>query len=148
MANEQNLIPFNKRTESEQREYAKKGGQKSGEVRRQRKAMKEQMEMLLALPFNLKDRQGNDVADMLSQLGIPKDSIDNQMAMIIALWKTAVGNGKQQIQAVQEIRKIVQDEQTASDDDKVQIIDDLPDNDDEVQIIDDLPDEEVEGDAI
>lgn len=148
MANEQNLIPFNKRTESEQREYAKKGGQKSGEVRRQRKAMKEQMEMLLALPFNLKDRQGNDVADMLSQLGIPKESIDNQMAMIIALWKTAVGNGKQQIQAVQEIRKIVQDEQTASDDDKVQIIDDLPDNDDDIQIIDDLPDEDVEGDAI
>lgn len=142
MANEQNLIPFNKRTKSEQREYAKKGGQKSGEVRRQRKAMKEQMEMLLALPFNLKDRQGNDVADMLSQLGIPKENIDNQMAMIIALWKTAVGNGKQQIQAVQEIRKIVQDEQTASDDDKVQIIDDLPDSDDEAQIIDDLPDEE------
>ena len=51
MANEQNLIPWNKRTESEQREYAKKGGQKSGEVRRQRKAMKEQIEMLLSLPF-------------------------------------------------------------------------------------------------
>lgn len=143
MANEKNLIPF---TSNQSREEAKKngqkGGQKSGEVRRQRKAMKEQMEMLLALPFNLKDRQGNDVADMLSQLGIPKENIDNQMAMIIALWKTAVGNGKQQIQAVQEIRKIVQDEQTASDDDKVQIIDDLPDSDDEVQIIDDLPDEE------
>ena len=45
MANEQNSIPWNKRTESEQREYAKKGGQKSGEVRRQRKAMKEQKEM-------------------------------------------------------------------------------------------------------
>ena len=133
MANEQNLIPFNKRTESEQREYAKKGGQKSGEVRRQRKAMKEQMEMLLALPFNLKDRQGNDVADMLSQLGIPKESIDNQMAMIIALWKTAVGNGKQQIQAVQEIRKIVQDEQTVSDDDRVQIINDLPNDKEDKQ---------------
>ena len=42
MANEQNLIPMNKRTKSEQREYTKKGGQKSGEVRRQRKAMKEE----------------------------------------------------------------------------------------------------------
>lgn len=30
MANEQNLIPWNKRTENEQREYARKGGQKSG----------------------------------------------------------------------------------------------------------------------
>lgn len=37
MANEQNLIPLNKRTKSEQREYQKKGGQKSGEVRRQKK---------------------------------------------------------------------------------------------------------------
>ena len=132
MANEQNLIPFNKRTESEQREYSKKGGQKSGEVRRQRKAMKEQMEMLLALPFNLKDNNGNDVADMLSELGIPKENIDNQMAMIISLWKTAIGNSPQKITAVQEIRKIVQDEQTAVDDDKVQIIDDLPEEDDEL----------------
>lgn len=132
MANEQNLIPFNKRTESEQREYSKKGGQKSGEVRRQRKAMKEQMEMLLALPFNLKDNNGNDVTDMLSELGIPKENIDNQMAMIISLWKTAIGNSSQKITAVQEIRKIVQDEQTATDDEKVQIIDDLPEEDDEL----------------
>ena len=146
MANEQNLIPIeqvnSRRSREEHSEDSRKGGQKSGEVRRQRKAMKEQMEMLLSLPFNVKDRYGNDIADMLSQLGIPKENIDNQMAMIIALWKTAVGNGKQQIQAVQEIRKIVQDEQTASDDDKVQIIDDLPDNDDEAQILDNLPDEE------
>ena len=133
MANEKNLIPF---TSNQSREEAKrngsKGGQKSGEVRRQRKAMKEQMEMLLALPFNLKDNNGNDVADMLSELGIPKKNIDNQMAMIISLWKTAIGNSPQKISAVQEIRKIVQDEQTAVDDDKVQIIDDLPEEDDEL----------------
>ena len=132
MANEQNLIPFSKRSESEAREKGKKGGQKSGEVRRQRKAMKEQMEMLLALPFNLKDNNGNDVADMLSELGIPKENIDNQMAIIISLWKTAIGNSPQKITAVQEIRKIVQDEQTPADDDKVQIIDDLPEEDDEL----------------
>lgn len=130
MANEQNLIPFNKRTESEQREYSKKGGQKSGEVRRQRKAMKEQMEMLLALPFNLKDNNGNDVADMLSELGVPKENIDNQMAMIISLWKTAIGNSPQKITAVQEIRKIVQDEQSAGNEDRIQIINDLPNEED------------------
>lgn len=115
MANEQNLIPFNKRTESEQREYAKKGGRKSGEVRRQRKAMKEQMEMLLSLPFNLKDNNGNDVADMLSQLGIEKENIDNQMAMIISLWKTAIGNSNQKIQAVREIREIIQETEKTTD---------------------------------
>lgn len=132
MANENNLIPLNKRTKSEQREYAKKGGQKSGEVRRQRKAMKEQMEMLLSLPFNVKDRQGRSIAKSLSELGIDEDKIDNQMAMMIALWQTAMKDGRNQVSAFQEIRKVVQDEQTSADNDKVQIIDDLPEEDDEL----------------
>ena len=132
MANEQNLIPWNKRTESEQREYAKKGGQKSGEVRRQRKAMREQMEMLLSLPFNLKDSQGNDIAEMLSELGIEKESIDNQMAMIISLWQTATNSkSAQQIQAVREIREIVQDEKNASNNNRIEIINDLPEDDED-----------------
>lgn len=133
MANEQNLIPF---TSEQNREEAKKngakGGKKSGEVRRQRKAMKEQMEMLLALPFNLKDNNGNDVAEALSALGIDKDQIDNQMALIISLWKTAMNsNSSQQIQAVREIREIVKDEQTTNNDNRVQIINDLPEDDDD-----------------
>lgn len=33
----ENLIPMNKRTEAEQREIAKKGGEKSGEARRKKK---------------------------------------------------------------------------------------------------------------
>ncbi len=115
MPNEQNLIPFNKRTESEQREYASKGGKKSGEVRRQRKAMKEQMNLLLSLPFNIKDSKGNEVKKVLSELGINEDEIDNQMAMMIALWKTALGNGKNQVTAFQEIRKVVQDEHNEDD---------------------------------
>lgn len=126
LANEKNLIPWNKRTESEQREYARQGGKKSGEVRRQRKAMKEQAEMLLSLPFNLKDKNGNEVKKLLATLGIEEDEIDNQMAMIIALWKTALSGGKNQISAFQELRNIVQDEQTTEDNDKVQIINDLP----------------------
>lgn len=133
MANEQNLIPF---TSEQNREEAKKngakGGKKSGEVRRQRKAMKEQMEMLLALPFNLKDNNGNDVAEALSALGIEKDQIDNQMALIISLWKTAMNsNSSQQIQAVREIREIVKDEQTTNNDNRVQIINDLPEDDED-----------------
>ena len=52
MANEKNLIPFNKRTESERRKIAKQGGKKSGEVRREKKTMRETIEMLLSLPIN------------------------------------------------------------------------------------------------
>lgn len=47
MANEQNLKPLNERTKKEQREIAKKGGIASGESRRQRKTLKEELEILL-----------------------------------------------------------------------------------------------------
>lgn len=132
MANEQNLIPF---TSEQSREEAKKngakGGVKSGEVRRQRKAMKEQMEMLLSLPFNLKDNNGNDISEMLTELGIDKENIDNQMAMVISLWKTAIGDSNQKIQAVREIREIVQDSQTINKENRVQIVNDLPEDDED-----------------
>ena len=41
MANEENLIPFNERTESEQRQIAQKGGIASGAARRRKRSMKE-----------------------------------------------------------------------------------------------------------
>lgn len=41
MANEKNLIPNSERTPSELREITKKGGIKSGEVRRQKKTLSE-----------------------------------------------------------------------------------------------------------
>lgn len=136
MANEQNLMPIeevnSRRTREEHSKDSQKAGKKSGEVRRQRKAMKEQMEMLLSLPFNLKDNQGNDVADTLTALGIEKESIDNQMAMIIALWKTSINsNTSQQIQAIREIREIVQDSQTINKENRVQIVNDLPEDDED-----------------
>ena len=135
MANEQNLMPIElvnaRKTREERRESASKAGKASGEAKRRRKAMKEQMEMLLSLPFNLKDKNGNDVIEALSSLGIEKDSIDNQMAMIISLWKTAIGDSNQKIQAVREIREIVQDNQTVSRDNRVQIVNDLPEDDED-----------------
>lgn len=123
MANEQNLIPWNKRTENEQREYAKKGGQKSGEVRRQRKAMKEQMEMLLSLPFKQKKQ-----FDFMKELGIEENNIDNQMALIVAMYGKAL---KGDVQAFNTIREVVQDEKKIEDEDRVQIINDLPNDEEE-----------------
>jgi hypothetical protein len=138
MANEQNLMPIeivnSRRSREQHSRDSRKGGKKSAEARRKRKAMKEQMEMLLSLPLNIKDRQGNEIKKVLSTLGIEEDQIDNQMAIIVALWKTAINsNNSQQIQAVREIREIVKDEQTTNDDNRVQIINDLPrdDEDDE-----------------
>lgn len=48
MANSNNLIPINRRTKSEAREISRKGGIASGEVRRERKKLKEELEILMA----------------------------------------------------------------------------------------------------
>ena len=49
MTNEQNLIPLNKRTKNDQRKIAKKGGKKSGESRRNKKTLRELLEIALSL---------------------------------------------------------------------------------------------------
>lgn len=80
MANEENLIPFDKRTESEQREIRQKGGIASGKARRRKRSMKEAADLFLSLPvsdkrkFNKAVRRYVDVED-----------IDNQMLMIMGL---------------------------------------------------------------
>ena len=68
------------------------------------------------------------MAEMLSSmLGIDKKEIDNQMLIIASLWKTAINsNNSQQIQAVREIREIINDNRTVNDNNRVQIINDLP----------------------
>ena len=57
--NQENLIPNSQRSPEELREMGKKGGIKSGEVRRERKAFKEAL--LLALETRLED--GRTVQD-------------------------------------------------------------------------------------
>lgn len=123
MANEQNLIPLNKRTKSEQREYQKKGGKKSGEVRRQRKAMKEQMEMLLTLPVKNQAQHG-----FIASLGINEKEIDNQMALIVAMYAKAL---KGDVQAFNAIREVTHDDKTIGQEDRVQIVNDLPNEEEE-----------------
>lgn len=77
MANEENLIPFNERTESEQRQIAQKGGIASGVARRRKRSMREAADYYLALPET--DRR--NVNALLRDAVDPED-IDNQMAVI------------------------------------------------------------------
>lgn len=127
MANEQNLMPIeqvnSRRTREEHSRDSRKGGQKSGEVRRKRKAMKEQMEILLSLPFK-QTKQLN----FMKELGIEENEIDNQMALIVAMYGKAL---KGDIQAFNTIREVVQDEKKIEDEDRVQIINDLPNDEEE-----------------
>ncbi len=56
MANEQNLVSFGKRTTSEQREIAKKGGKNSGKKRREKKKLGDTLKALLALDYEIDER--------------------------------------------------------------------------------------------
>lgn len=64
MANEKNLIPNSKRTPSELREITKKGGKKSGEIRREKKLLKELLEEALLK----KTETGNKYIDITNAL--------------------------------------------------------------------------------
>ena len=81
MAGEENLIPFNERTEEEQRAIAKKGGQASGKVRRERKAMKETLELLLAMP--LTDKKQCDIEKVKSWAAMNGKNITVEQAIIV-----------------------------------------------------------------
>lgn len=66
--NDKNLVPFNKRTESEQREIRKKGGIKSGEARRRKRTLKQ-----LARQFLAADTGREDLHAALQESGFDDD---------------------------------------------------------------------------
>lgn len=127
--NEQNLIKNSERTPSELREIGKKGGIASGKSRRKRKAMKEQLETILSMPVTLKDEKGNKLIDKYKTLGISEVDIDNQMAISIELFLTAISDSKSKIQAIKEIREIIHDKEAEEDNKQIRvtIINDLED---------------------
>ena len=99
MANEQNLIPFNELTESEQRAIASAGGKASVEAKRRRKALKESMEMLLELPIS----NMNDYNE-LAQYGFEMDKADNSVLVVLGLFKAAKAGD---VAAQKELRSLI-----------------------------------------
>lgn len=95
MANESNLIPFtSKQSREEAKKNGRKGGIASGEARRKRKAFKEQIDYFLSLPFpDMVDHNGNKLKDAFKNFGIEEEEIDNQMAMILSMWKNVIKKG-------------------------------------------------------
>ena len=103
MANEQNLKPIKTLSTEEAKKRGRNGGKRSGEVRRERKRLKEYMLLLLDLPvYDTKD------FNKLSKMGVPVESIDNKMMLAAALFKKAVTQGD--VAAVKEIRNIIGDD--------------------------------------
>lgn len=84
MSNEKNLIPFNKRTESEQREIAQQGGIASGKARRRKRSMKEAADYYLSLPETDRRRVNALLRDEVE----PED-VDNQMSVVMGMAEAA-----------------------------------------------------------
>lgn len=84
MANEQNLIPFSERTESEQREIRSEGGKASGVARRRKKSLREAADLYLSMPLRDKRKLNAMLRD-----GLNEEDVDNQMAIIVGLTKMA-----------------------------------------------------------
>ena len=126
--NEDNLKPFNERTEEEQREIARLGGIASGEARRRKKTMKQQFDLLLSLPVKTDGKIGKTIKAVADDLGIPVEELDNQMAMCLNMFSKSMSKKPEQafasIQATIGEKPVEEIKVTKSTDDTIKEIDD------------------------
>lgn len=86
--NTQNLIPNDKRSPSEVRKNSRKGGIKSGQVRREKRDRREQARMILGL--TVKDPK---MIEKLDELGISSDEYTIETAMDASMARKAIDVG-------------------------------------------------------
>lgn len=94
--NTQNLRPV--RTKAEARERGKNGGIKSGEKRREKKTMRETVQMLLSMDCKAMPQ----VKAKLMELGVPEEDMTNQMAMTLAMFGEAMKGNVQAFNALRD----------------------------------------------
>lgn len=112
MPNEHNLIPFPKRTESEQRRIQSEGGKKSGETRRRKREMKQVMDFLLAAPANTRADYEFLVNQGIDLNNLDPEFVNNMLVVNTALLARAkLGD----VAAVKELRNIIQDDYFAKE---------------------------------
>lgn len=85
MANEQNLIPLNQRSKEDAKKIQQMGGQARGAARKRKRSMRDAAEYYLSLPVMDKKAISRFEKD-----GIETDDIDNQMAIIVGLARSAM----------------------------------------------------------
>lgn len=89
MANEKNLIPIqevnSRRSREEHSQDSRKGGQKSGEARRQKKNMKSTMKMILSL--DMPECEGKEE---LKKIGIDDEDLTLQTGILVNQAKKAL----------------------------------------------------------
>ena len=100
MANESNLKPFtSEQSHDEAVKNGSKGGKNSGKARRERKAMREQLELLLTMPVKNEKLK----TQISKQLGIKNVDINNQMAITVALYQEALKGNTKAYELIREI---------------------------------------------
>lgn len=93
MANEQNLRPCEYKLSKEE---AKKGGINSAKARKRKKLLRESIDLLFNLPI-----RSSKTKEQLKALGIDDEEMNNQMALIIAMYHQAL---KGDVQAFNTLR--------------------------------------------
>ena len=84
MANEKNLIPFDERTENEQREIARQGGIASGIARREKKTVQKILNDFLST--SAKDNP--QVAKLAAKMGLKSDDSIKDLFTIVCTLNT------------------------------------------------------------
>lgn len=86
MSNIENLTePYFKKNPEGASRAGKIGGKKSVEARKKKRKMREQLELLMSLPVKDANRKKN-----MKKLGIDADNLDNQMAVLVAVFQRAL----------------------------------------------------------
>lgn len=103
MANQENLIGkgFESRSTEEVRAIASKGGKKSGEARRRKKTMRENLEILLSMPLNT-----GKVADIEKGKNLKEfagQNITVEQAIILAQVKRAMKGDQYAFEMIRDL---------------------------------------------
>ena len=84
MANEKNLIPFDERTENEQREIARQGGIASGIARREKKTIQKILNDFLSTAA----KDNPQVAKLAAKMGLKSDDSIKYLFTIVCILNT------------------------------------------------------------
>ena len=101
MAGEENLIPFNERTEEEQKRIARMGGKASGEARRRKKTMKENLELLLTMSVGKGEKADIEKGENIKDYA--KENVTVEQAMLIAQIQKALKGDAQAFEMIRDL---------------------------------------------
>lgn len=101
MAGEENLIPMSERSKEEVREIARRGGIKSGETRRRKKTMKENLELLLAMSVGKGEKADIENGENIKDYA--KENVTVEQAMLIAQIQKALKGDAQAFEMIRDL---------------------------------------------